>query len=144
MRSPLEEARRWERRAEENYAKAEMYHDELCRRTMEGLARDCEVMAHRAATIALLHHRHTEEDRMQSKSGLHPYRAALFFILREKTDGHWSGPKSNEAVKAGDVGRVAGSYVVRCIAEAFGKTNREVAWDLIKTYRALEDGEASP
>jgi hypothetical protein len=135
----FEEAHAWARRAARNDGKADMSRNRRCRRTMLAMADQADALAGRAALLAA-----ESAEQMQSKSGLHPYRAALFFILREKRDGHWSGPKTNDAVSAGDVGRVAGSYVVRCIAEAFGKTNREVARDLIDTYRALEDGAPAP
>src|SRR5262245_14021756 len=84
---------------------------------------------------------HTEEPEMQSRSGLHPYRAALFFILRESER---AGPRSRAAVVAGDIGEVSSRQTVRMLAAMFDKSNRQVARDLIDTYRAIEHGEAAP
>jgi hypothetical protein len=92
--------------------------------------------AQRAAWLAA-----TESIEMQSKSGLHPYRAALFFILRESEK---AGPKSRAAVISGDVAEVSERQTVRMLAAMFDKSNRAVARDLINTYRAIEDGEAAP
>src|SRR5262245_6827797 len=82
-----------------------------------------------------------EEPEMQSKSGLHPYRAALFFILRENEK---AGPRSRAAVVAGDIGEISNRVTVRMLAAMFDKTNREVARDLITTFHAIEDGQPAP
>lgn len=84
-----------------------------------------------------------EDAGMRSNGGLHPYRAGLFFILRERDRG-WSGPRSNEKVSTSDVNGIARWFVVRMLAHQFGKTAREVAVDLIETHRALEDGQPFP
>lgn len=135
----LVEADAWARRAARNDSRADRSRNRRCRRTMLAMAEQADALAGRAALLAA-----EESEMQQTKSGLHPYRAALFFILREKRDGHWPGPKSNDAVRAGDVGHVSGWYVVRCLAAMFDKSSRAVARDLIDTYRALEDGEAAP
>jgi hypothetical protein len=77
---------------------------------------------------------------MLSRSGLHPYRAALFFILRESEK---AGPKSRAAVVSGDIKEVSERQTVRMLAAMFDKSSRAVARDLIDTCRAIEDGEAA-
>jgi hypothetical protein len=77
---------------------------------------------------------------MQSKSGLHPYRAGLFFILLEQRNPHRSSRKARAALLSDDIGAIANWPGVRMLAHQFDKTARAVARDLADTYRALEDG----
>lgn len=136
----LTEAKRWSERAEENYAKADTYRDDYCRRTMLDLGRSAEQYAERAALLALKATEPVED--MQSKSGLHPYHAALFFILREQRNGSRPSRQQRAAVELGDIDSICQWPIVRCLAHAFGKSNRQVARDLVDTDRALEDNPA--
>jgi hypothetical protein len=132
----FEEADAWARRAARNDSRAEMSRNRHCRRTLLALAEQANALAGRAALLA------AEESEMeQTKSGLHPYRAALFFILRESEK---AGPRSRAAVVTGDIDEVSQRQTVRMLAVMFDKTNRAVARDLIDTYRALEDGQPAP
>jgi hypothetical protein len=131
----FEEAHAWARRAARNDSRADMSRNRHCRRTMLAMAEQADALAGRAALLA------AEESEMQTKSGLHPYRAALFFILRESEK---AGPKSRAAVVAGDIDEVSQRQTVRMLATMFDKTNKAVARDLIDTYRALEDGQPAP
>lgn len=136
--TPLEEARRWAERAQANRSKADRHGNTLCRRTLLGMAEQADAWSERALTHAIACDH--KEPKMLSRSGLHPYRAALFFILRESEK---AGPKSRAAVVAGDVAEVSNRQTVRMLAAMFDKSNRAVARDLIDTYRAIEDGEAA-
>jgi hypothetical protein len=136
----LHEAERWANRAKENFSKANRYHDPLCRVTMRMLGEQAEAFAARAALLAA-ESKPGAETMLQTKSGLHPYRAALFFILRESEK---AGPKSRAAVVAGDIREISGRQTVRMLAHMFDKSNREVARDLINTFRAIEDGNWAP
>jgi hypothetical protein len=131
----FEEANAWARRAARNDSRADMSRNRRCRRTLLAMAEQAEALAGRAALLAV------EESEMQTKSGLHPYRAALFFILRESEK---AGPRSRAAVVTGDIDEVSQRQTVRMLAAMFDKTNRAVARDLIDTYRALEDGQPAP
>jgi hypothetical protein len=145
--TPLEEARRWAERAQANRSKADWHKgDKLCHRTLLGMAEQADhlsslALTHAIAFDAALHEIHHKEPKMLSRSGLHPYRAALFFILRESEK---AGPKSRAAVVSGDIAEVSSRQTVRMLAAMFDKSNRAVARDLIDTYRAIEDGEAAP
>lgn len=139
----LNEAQRWERRCEENYAKADTYKDDNCRRTMLGLARHAEQEAERAVALAI-NSAHPEDADMQSKGGLHPYRAALFFILREQHNGHRTSRKQRAAMQSGNVDNISDWQMVRLIAHSFGKSGREVARDLVDEYLTLEQGQVAP
>jgi hypothetical protein len=147
MMTPLEEACHWAERAEANRSKADCYKgDKLCRRTLLAMAEQADAWSQRALTHAIafdaaLHEIHNKEPEMLSKSGLHPYRAALFFILRESEK---AGPRSRAAVVSGDIAEVSKRQTVRMLAAMFDKSGRAVARDLIDTYRAIEDGEAAP
>jgi hypothetical protein len=145
--TPLEEARRWAERARANRSKADWHGDgdTLCRRTLLGMAERAEHLSSVALTHAIafdfaLHEIQHKEPKMLSRSGLHPYRAALFFILRESEK---AGPRSRAAVISGDIAEISSRQTVRMLAAMFDKTNRAVARDLIDTYRAIEDGEAA-
>lgn len=83
-----------------------------------------------------------KDEAMQSKSGLHPYHAALFFILREQRNGSRPSRQQRAAVETGNINLICQWPMVRCIAHAFGKSNRQVARDLVDTDRALEDSPA--
>jgi len=131
----FEEAEAWARRAARNDSRADMSRNRHCRRTMLAMAEQADALAGRAALLA------AAESEMQTKSGLHPYRAALFFILRESEK---AGPKSRAAVVTGDVAEVSQRQTVRMLAAMFDKSNHAVARDLINTYRALEDGDPAP
>lgn len=85
-----------------------------------------------------------EDADVQSRDGLHPYRAALFFILREQRNSHRTSRQSLAAVMSGDINNIRQWQVVRLLGHCFGKSNTEVARDLIDTYRALEDGQFAP
>lgn len=136
----MAEAQRYRARAEENRTKMDGYRDALCRSTMKMLAEQADHLAERATTQALAFDaalRLAKETEMLSKSGLHPYRAGLFFILRENER---NGPKSRAAVTAGDVAYVSTRGNVRMLANMFNKTAHEVARDVIELWRGLEDG----
>lgn len=142
----LEQARWWAERAEHSYARVGLSKDARCRLTALTLARTAERYANRAASLAVLAVPSSKDDDigMQSKGGLHPYRAALFFILREARNTSRTSRQRTAALVAGDVVSISRWPMVRCIAHAFGKGACEVARDLIDTYLALEDGLAAP
>lgn len=83
---------------------------------------------------------------MRSKSGLHPYRAGLFFILHELADRnpHRTSRAARAALISDNVGAIADWPTVRMLAHQFDKTARAVARDLSETFRALEDGQPPP
>lgn len=141
MMSLFEEAARCSDRAEQARTMSEHYRDPICVRTMQGLAEYWDRRAALAATraIALEHY---EASKVQSKSGLHPYRAALFFILREIRNKHHTSRKARATVVAGDYQAISNWPMVRLVAHSFGKMGTDVARDLIETERALEDGGA--
>jgi len=142
MMDPLQEAARWERRAEENRTKAECYTNAWCRATMISLADQYDRLSERALTHAiaidgLFRQGHVEEAQMLSKGGLHPYDEGLIFCLR---DFKTRGPKSRSAIVSGDVDSICQRMPVVMLAKMFNKSNREVARDLIKLDRSLENG----
>jgi hypothetical protein len=69
---------------------------------------------------------------MKNKSGLHPYDAALFYILVEREGKLWP-PRG--------VHTVSGWFGTRLVAHAFGKTPTDVARDIIDRALKLEEGE---
>ena len=81
---------------------------------------------------------------MRSKSGLHPYRAGLFFILLEQRNEHRTSRAARAALLSDNVGAIADWPTVRMLAHQFDKTARAVARDLADTYRAMEDGQPMP
>src|SRR5262245_3486889 len=145
MRTALEESRMWERRAEENYAKAEQYKNRLCRLTMESLGRDCEAMALRAAKEAVAEQQTREPttERVAMYDRPQPYEIGLVAVLREYRD-RWSGPKGYDKVDAADIGAMSKWQGVRLLARIYNKSNRQVARDLINTYRGTENGYRWP
>jgi hypothetical protein len=138
----LNEAARWAQRAEGNYARVDAYKDLRCRRTMLAMAEQAELLAERAAALAIFTLNKDEE--MRSRDGVHPYRAALFWLLRQRKSGAWSGPKSADMVRAQNLRAIARWDTVRMLAHAFDKSELQVARDLVDTYCALEDGQAAP
>jgi hypothetical protein len=68
---------------------------------------------------------------MRTKSGLHPYDAGLFFILR--------GCGKQWPLRS--VEQVSGWTVTRMLAHQFDKPVREVAREIIERSQLLEDGE---
>ena len=137
----LAEARHWEYRAEEHYVIAQASRGH-CRRTMLNLARRAEQMAMRAAALAVAP---AVENGMQNKSGLHPYRAGLFFILREQTDSDYrTSRQAKAAMMSGNIDAIADWQMVRMLAHQFDKTARGVARDLAETFRAMEEGAPAP
>ena len=142
----LEQAEHWAVKAEGHRNKGLTLPAGRCQQTMRMLALEEDYLAELAVTHALAfeavrRREHTKDEAMLSKSGLHPYRAALFFILRESER---AGPKSRAALVAGDVAEISNRQTVRMLAAMFDKTSREVARDLITTYRAIEDGATAP
>lgn len=137
----LAESKHWEYRAEEHYVIAQASRG-LCRRTMLNLAHRAEQRAIRAASLAVM--APDVENGMQTKSGLHPYRAGLFFILRENADEHRSSRKVRAAMVAGDINSISDWPMVRMLAHQFDKTARGVARDLAETYREMENGAPAP
>src|SRR5262245_30801324 len=138
MMTAMEEAKRYAARAEENYVKAAMFKDANCRMTMISLAEQYERMAAQAVAAAQFEPDRRDEEMMLSKGGLHPYDEMLFFCLR---DFRSRGPKSRAAVIAGDVTSVSERPMVRMLARGFNKSSREVARDLIRLDRSLENGQ---
>ena len=69
---------------------------------------------------------------MKNKSGIPPYDAGVFFILRGNDGKHWP---------IRDVGTVSGYRTTRMLAHMFGKTVREVAKDIVDRALKLEEGE---
>jgi hypothetical protein len=69
---------------------------------------------------------------MRNKSGLPPYDAGVFFIIAGSGGKHWP---------LRDVGNVAGYRTTKMLAHMFGKSNREVARDIIDRSLKLEEGE---
>ncbi len=140
----LEEARRWANRAEENWTKADLYRDDLCRRTMQYLARQSELWAQRAAEQAVKAALGSEDVGMQSRSGLHPYHDMLLFILREGTHDSRASRQRRSAIRSGDINNIRQWSLVRALAHGFNKHDSDVARDLVKTFRTLEDGQLMP
>jgi hypothetical protein len=135
----FEEAHAWARRAARNDGKADMSCNRRCRRTMLAMAAQADALAGRAALLAA-----ESAEQMQSKSGLHPYRAGLFFILLEQRHPHRTSRQARAALLSDNIAAIADWPMVRMLAHQFDKTARAVARDLADTYRALEDGAPAP
>jgi hypothetical protein len=69
---------------------------------------------------------------MRNKSGIPPYDAGVFFIINGNGGKHWP---------LRDVGTVSGYRTTKMLAHMFGKSNREVARDIIDRATILEEGE---
>jgi hypothetical protein len=69
---------------------------------------------------------------VRAKSGLDPYDAGIFFILRHRQNGGWP-PR--------EVAKVAGWFSTRMLAAQFDKTPREVAREIIDRALVLEEGD---
>jgi hypothetical protein len=69
---------------------------------------------------------------MRNKSGLPPYDAGIFFILHVRNGKLWP-PR--------EVGTVKAWKVTQMLAHMYGKTNTEVARDIIDRAQLLEEGE---
>ncbi len=84
-----------------------------------------------------------EDGTMQhAASGLHPYRAALFFLLREMQNGNRAARYQRSAVRAASIDRIANWQTVRCLGHMFDKQKTQVARDLVDLYRDMENSSA--